>query len=187
MTKKTRPHLTRRDMMVTGAVGAVAAAHAAPAAATALDVEAEIARLTRRWVDAWDVNDGRFDPHAFDDLFAPGEDAIRVFDNVQGDVIVIKSLADYRATWAPFMAPLAHWSVRLEDLEITAGDDLAVTTFRLVGDDTRDAEGRPIPFGQYGTHVWRNLPGHGWRIVHEHLTSFDVEGSREGEAPADAE
>lgn len=33
MTGKTHPHLTRRDMMVTGAVGAVAAAHAGPAAA----------------------------------------------------------------------------------------------------------------------------------------------------------
>lgn len=76
------------------------------------------------------------------------------------------------------MEPLTHWSIVLEDLRIKHSGDLAVTTFRIVGTDTRGPDGEPVPFGQYGTHVWENMPEDGWRLVHEHLTTFDVAKSR---------
>ena len=134
----------------------------------------EIEPLAARWLAGWNIGAGPFDGAIFRDIFAPGEAAISVFDNVAGDVIVLTSVDDYIATWTPFMAPMAHWSVRLEALDIRAGVDLAVSTFRIIGTDTRGADGAPVPFGQYGTHVWQKLPGLGWRIVHEHLTAFDT-------------
>ncbi len=74
------------------------------------------------------------------------------------------------------MVPLQTWSVTIGDsLDIQVSGEIAATTFRLVGTDTRGADGNPVPFGQYGTHVWRRLPGLGWRIVHEHLTAFDTQ------------
>ena len=38
----------------------------------------------------------------------------------------------------------------------------------------RGPDGKHVPFGQYGTHIWKKYPGLGWRIVHEHLTAYDV-------------
>lgn len=134
----------------------------------------EILQLTQKWLDGWNIGDKPFNGEVFRDLFAPGENGIAVFDNVKGDVIVLRSVDEYVSTWVPFMEPLTHWSVRLEEVNVDVSGDLAVTTFKLVGTDTRGPDGETIPFGQYGTHVWKKLPGHGWRIVHEHLTSYDV-------------
>lgn len=138
-----------------------------------MSTENVIQNLTNRWLAGWNVSDEPFSGEAFRDLFAPGENAIRVFDNVQGDVLVLTSVDQYVTTWEPFMAPMTHWSVELEDLQIDVAGDVAVTTFKLVGTDTRGPNGEDIPFGQYSTHVWRRLGDHGWRIVHEHLTSYD--------------
>lgn len=128
--------------------------------------------MSQRWLNAWNIGEKPFDGEAFRPLFAPGPDAIRVFDNVKGDVVVLTSVDDYIATWTPFMKPLTHWSVEMRDLEIFVSGTVATTTFRLVGTDTRGPEGEPIAFGQYGTHIWHKLPEHGWRIVHEHLTAY---------------
>ena len=126
------------------------------------------------WTQAWNVGTGTFDPEPFRDLFAPGNDNISVFDNVQGDVLTLNDIDRYVSTWGPFMSPLPVWSVEMRDLTIQVSGDLAYSTFRLVGTDTRAPDGSPCPFGQYGTHVWRKLPNLGWRIVHEHLTAYDV-------------
>ncbi|MEM6355244.1 MAG: nuclear transport factor 2 family protein [Pseudomonadota bacterium] len=134
----------------------------------------EIEPLVEHWLAGWNIGAEAFDSAVFREIFAPGEGAISVFDNVAGDVIELRSVEDYVATWTPFMAPMTHWSVRLEALEIHVAGALAYATFRLVGTDTRGPDGAAVPFGQYGTHVWRKLPGHGWRIVHEHLTAYDV-------------
>jgi ketosteroid isomerase-like protein len=134
----------------------------------------QIRHLTQKWFNGWNIGNQPFDGEVFRDLFAPGENAIDVFDNVKGDVVVLTSVDEYVNTWMPFMAPVTQWSVRLDDLNVQASHDLAVTTFKLVGTDTRGADGEAIPFGQYGTHVWKKLPHLGWRIVHEHLTNFDV-------------
>jgi ketosteroid isomerase-like protein len=141
---------------------------------TTVSDEQQIRELTQQWVAAWDIGDQPFAGELFRDLFAPGKNGIEVFDNIQGDVTVLTSVDEYVSTWAPFMEPLTHWSVRLDDLKVQVGADLAVTTFKLVGIDTRGPDGETIPFGQYGTHVWKKLPGLNWRIVHEHFTSYDV-------------
>lgn len=134
--------------------------------------EQQIQDLTQKWVDGWDIGDQPFDAEVFRHLFSP--EKIEVFDNVQGDVIVLRGVEAYIRTWEPFMAPLTHWSVKLQDLNIRISDRLAVTTFKLVGTDTRGPDGESVSFGQYGTHVWQKLPFLGWRIVHEHLTVYDT-------------
>lgn len=140
-----------------------------------LDNDEKMVRdLTQQWLSGWDIGDRPFDAEVFRPLFAPGNNTIEVFDNVQGDVIVIRDIDTYIATWGPFMEPLLNWSVRLDDLNVQISGGIAFTTFKLVGTDTRDPDGQVIPFGQYGTHVWRKLPDLGWRIVHEHLTVYDI-------------
>lgn len=135
--------------------------------------QSEIETGTAKWHTGWNLGDRPFDGEVFRDLFAPEGHNMVVFDNVLGDVIVLRSAAEYVATWVPFMAPMTHWSTRLENLTIDISGDQAVTTFKLVGVDTRGADGDVMPFGQYGTHVWKRIDGVGWRIVHEHLTSYD--------------
>lgn len=135
----------------------------------------DIRTLTQQWVEGWNVGANEFSGEAFRPLFAPGPGGILVFDNVQGDVIVLTSVDQYVETWTPFMEPMTVWSVRLDELDVQQSGDLAVTTFKLVGTDTRGPDGSPVPFGQYGTHTWRKLPELGWRIVHEHLTTYDID------------
>lgn len=136
--------------------------------------EQQIRDLSNKWLDVWSVGTVDFDAPAFRNMFAPGDNGIEVFDNVKGDVLVIRSVDEYVLTWVPFMKPMTKWSVRLDDLKVKISGDLAFTTFKLVGVDTRGPDGNAIPFGQYGTHIWQRIPDLGWRIVHEHLTSFDV-------------
>lgn len=133
-----------------------------------------IAGLTEQWTQAWDIGTNAFNPSVFNEIFAQGENAISVFDNVQGDVITLSSVEQYMQTWGPFMAPLTVWSVEMKNFHMHQQGDMAYTTFRLVGTDTKGPEGEVIPFGQYGTHIWRKLPVQGWRIVHEHLTAYDI-------------
>jgi catechol 2,3-dioxygenase-like lactoylglutathione lyase family enzyme/ketosteroid isomerase-like protein len=143
--------------------------------------EKEITDLTQQWLNAWDIGTGEFEPEIFRTIFAPGENGIEVFDNVQGDVVVIRSVDEYIKTWTPFMVDLPVWSVKLEDLKIQTSSDMAVSTFKLVGTETKLPDGNEVDFGQYGTHVWKKLPDLGWRIVHEHLTLYDA--SKEKLAP----
>ncbi|MEM9011402.1 MAG: nuclear transport factor 2 family protein [Pseudomonadota bacterium] len=139
--------------------------------------EQEIRTLTEQWLGGWDVGDQTFDGAVFRTLFAPGEDAIAVFDNAAGGIVELSSVDAYIDTWVTFMAPMSHWAVTLEDLEIQVADDMALASFRIRGTDTRDADGAPVPFLQRGTHVWRRLPEHGWRLVHEHLTAYSEDAS----------
>ncbi len=139
------------------------------------NIKKRISDLTQQWLDGWNIGTGDFNAEVFRDLFAPGDNGIEVFDNVKGDVLVIRSVDEYIRTWGPFMAPMTKWSVRLDDLKIKLSGDLAITTFKLVGTDTRGPDGSIIPFGQYGTHVWQRLPDYGWRIIHEHLTMFNAD------------
>lgn len=55
-----------------------------------------IEKLTQRWVDAWNIGDKPFDAELFRPLFSPNR--IEVFDNVQGDVIVLHSAEEYLTT-----------------------------------------------------------------------------------------
>ncbi len=127
------------------------------------------------WVAGWNIGEKPFNAEVFRDVFAAGPGEIAVFDNVEGDVVVLDSVDAYVETWTPFMAPMSVWSIKLEDLNIRVHGDMAVKTFRIVGTDTRDQNGAPVPFGQYGTHVWTHSNETGWRIVHEHLTVFDAQ------------
>ncbi|MEM7527011.1 MAG: nuclear transport factor 2 family protein [Pseudomonadota bacterium] len=136
--------------------------------------EIEVKALTEQWLAGWNIGEATFDGGRFRQIFAPGGGGISVFDNVEGDVIELSSVDDYVATWTPFMAPMTNWSTKLEAHKVQVVGDMALSTFRLVGTDTRGPNGEQIPFGQYGSHVWRRLPGLGWRIVHEHLTAYDV-------------
>lgn len=131
--------------------------------------------LSNRWAEIWNIGTAKFDAEAFREVFAPGENAVEVFDNVQGDVITIGSVDEYIETWIPFVEPLPVWSTETELLTTHISGDLATTTFRIIGTDTKGPDGSDLPFGQYGTHVWKRIPELGWRIVHEHLTIFDTE------------
>ncbi|MEO1205472.1 MAG: hypothetical protein AAFV45_04005 [Pseudomonadota bacterium] len=104
----------------------------------------EIISETAKWCAGWTIEDRPFDGEVFRDLFAPGGNAIAVFDNVQGDVLVLRSVDDYVKTWVPFMAPMTHWAVRLDDLVIDVSGDLAVTPFKLVGTDTQGPKRSPF-------------------------------------------
>ena len=133
----------------------------------------QIESLTRQWAAIWSPEDKPFRADEFRNLFSPSE--LQVFDNVQGDVLTLNSVDEYVRTWEPFMKPLTFWSTKLEQFQVLAvSDTVASTSFRLVGIDTRGPDGLVLPFGQYGTHVWKKDPTLGWRIVHEHLTSFDT-------------
>ena len=143
------------------------------------NIKKRISDLTQKWLDGWNNGTGDFNAEDFRDLFAPGDNSIEVFDKVKGDVVVIRSVDEYIHTWGPFMALMMKWSVRLDDLKIKLSGDMALTTFKLVGTDTRGPDGNIIPFGQYGTHVWQRLPDFGWRIIHEHLTMFKVDPEAE--------
>lgn len=134
-----------------------------------------IKQATAQWLAGWDVGERAFNSEVFRPLFAPGAEALSVFDNVQGDVIVLRDVDQYIETWGPFMEPMTHWSVAMEDLNVIVSGELAVSTFKLVGTDTRGPDGEKTPFGQYGTHVWKHMEGIGWRIIHEHLTSYNAE------------
>ena len=134
--------------------------------------EDAIEELAAKWLAGWNIRDRPFNGEVFRSLFAPGDGALSVFDNVQGDVIVLRDVDQYVETWGPFMEPMTHWAVTMEDFDLVASGELAVSTFKLVGVDTRGPAGEKIAFGQYGTHVWRHIEGLGWRIIHEHLTSY---------------
>ncbi|MEM1031073.1 MAG: nuclear transport factor 2 family protein [Myxococcota bacterium] len=134
--------------------------------------EQEIKALTQKWSNGWDVGDQPFDGDVFREIFAPGEGAIAVFDNVAGGIVEIRSVEAYINTWRPFMAPMTQWNVVLEDLEVRVSGEMAATSFKIRGTDTRGPDGAPVPFLQRGTHVWARSAEHGWRLVHEHLTAY---------------
>lgn len=132
----------------------------------------QIQQLTQKWVELWSPKDQPFTGAGFDQLFASGENAILVFDNVEGSVVVLRSVQEYINTWVAMMQQFSYWEIAIEDnLEIAIDGDLAVTTFSFAGGGQSKA-GQDFKLRQHGTHVWKRI-NHQWRLVHEHLTVGD--------------
>ena len=134
---------------------------------------AELRRLTGLWFKAWSPGTAPWTGEELRDVFAPGDDAIRVVDDMGGRVVTFSSIRTYLDFWRPWMAEAAaEWSITPRGpIDIVIDGSLAVATFAF------DATGR-TPVGeaidlspaQYGTHVYRKTDS-GWRLVHEHLTT----------------
>lgn len=132
--------------------------------------EAEIRQLTEQWRSLWSPQDKPFTGEGFENIFATGENEILVFDNIEGGIVVLHSLREYLDTWIPMMQNFSYWEIQLEDnLDISIGEDLAVTTFSWFGGG-KTQDGQEVKVRQYGTHMWKRLKGQ-WRLVHEHLTA----------------
>lgn len=140
-----------------------------PIIATATE-EAQIRELTRRWFAAWSPKDKPFTGRGLENVFATGDNAILVFDNFNGGVVVIHSLKEYLDTWVPIMqSTFAYWEIQPEgSIDVKVNGDLAVSTFTWVS-NARLKDGKPTRTRQHGTHVWQRINGQ-WRLVHEHLT-----------------
>ncbi|MDY6941285.1 MAG: nuclear transport factor 2 family protein [Cyanobacteriota bacterium] len=133
----------------------------------------QIQQLTQQWANLWSPKDQPFTGKGFEEIFAPGENEILVFDNVGGSVVVLRSLDEYLNTWVPMMEQFTFWEIAIDDnLEISVSGDLAATTFSFSGGG-RDRDGSEYQLRQYGTHVWQRIDGR-WRLVREHLTLADV-------------
>ena len=137
---------------------------------TAINSETEIRQLTQQWIEGWSPGAEAFDPDSLQPLYAQGENAILVYDDIGEEVAVIRSWDEYAQTWQPFMEQYAYWSIQLEgDIEVTIAEDMAVSNFVWVG-EARYQDGREIAPKQYATLVWQKQDGN-WVIVHEHLTA----------------
>ena len=130
--------------------------------------EEQIRQLMAQWFATWSPGHNPMDWDAMGELFTQGE--LLVFDDAGGNVVVLTSWDDYRATWEPFMAQFSQWQIEPEgDIQVRVDGDLATTVFTLTGDGL-DQEGNAISFRQRGTHIWQRT-GDRWAIVHEHLTT----------------
>ena len=135
------------------------------------EVEATIKQLTLSWIEGWSPGAEPFDTSKLQPLYAQGEGAILVYDDIGEEVAVIRSWNDYARRWQPFMQQFAYWSIEPEgEIEITAAsENMAVSNFVWVG-EARYQDGREITPKQYATLVWQKQDGN-WVIVHEHLTA----------------
>ena len=135
------------------------------------EVKAAIEQLTLDWIDGWSPGAKPFDTSALQPLYAQGENALLVYDDIGEEVAVIRSWDEYAQTWQPFMEQFAYWSIQPEgEIEITAAsEDMVVSNFVYIG-EARDRDGKKITPKQYATLVWQKQDGN-WVIVHEHLTS----------------
>ena len=141
--------------------------------AKAAEDAAELRRLTAIWFEAWSPGAAPWTGERLRDVFAPGEHAISVVDDMGGRVVTFSSIQSYLDFWRPWMAEAAaEWSIAPHGpIDVVIEGSLAVVTFAF------DATGR-TPAGeaidlspaQYGTHVYRKSET-GWRLVHEHLTT----------------
>ena len=134
------------------------------------DVETQIRQLTENWIDGWSPGERSFDASELQSLYAQGEDAILVYDDIGEEVAVIRSWDAYESRWQPFMQQFAYWSIQPEgEIEVTATENMAVSNFVWVG-QARYQDGREITPKQYATLVWQNQNGN-WVIIREHLTA----------------
>ena len=134
------------------------------------DVETQIRQLTQKWIDGWSPGEQPFDVSELQPLYAKGEGAILVYDDIGEEVAVIRSWKAYADRWQPFMQQFAYWSIAPEGkIEITATENMAISNFVWVG-EARYQDGREITPKQYATLVWQKQDGN-WAIVHEHLTA----------------
>lgn len=131
--------------------------------------ELQIRELTKKWFEIWSPKSEPFTGDGFEQVFATGENEILVFDNVQGGVVILRSLKDYINTWVPFMQAFSYWEIKPEgNIEVTISGDLAVSTFTWICNSC-SKDGKELRIRQHGTHVWRRISNY-WRLVHEHLT-----------------
>ncbi|MEM9567888.1 MAG: nuclear transport factor 2 family protein [Cyanobacteria bacterium P01_E01_bin.34] len=135
-----------------------------------LSAEAQIRQLTHQWFSAWSPGSGSIDWDAMGELFVQEAGKLLVFDDADGQVVVLESWEDYRDTWEPFMAQFSEWQIEPEgDVHVLTSGNLATTSFTLTGGGAAQ-DGSEISFRQRGTHVWQHRNGR-WEIVHEHLTT----------------
>lgn len=135
-----------------------------------LEVETEIRQLTQRWIAGWSPGAKPFDPDKLKPLYAQGENAILVYDDVGEEVEVTRSLDEYAQTWQPFMKQFAYWSIQPEgDIEIRASENMAVSNFVWIA-KARYQDGKEITPKQYATLVWQKQDDGRWVIIHQHLT-----------------
>ena len=134
------------------------------------EVEAAIEELTLDWIEAWSPGAEPFNASQLQPLYAQGDNAILVYDDIGEEVAVIRSWDEYARTWQPFMEQFAYWSIQPEDdIKVRATENMAVSNFVWVGEG-RYQDGREITLKQYATLVWQRQDGN-WVIVHEHLTT----------------
>ncbi len=134
------------------------------------NVETEIRQLTQQWIVGWSPDTEPFDPDKLKPLYAQGENAILVYDDVGEEVEVTRSLDEYAQTWLPFMKQFAYWSIQAEgDIEIRASEDMAVSNFVWIA-KAKYQDGREISPKQYATLVWQKQDDGRWVIIHQHLT-----------------
>ena len=135
------------------------------------EIEGAIEKLTKRWINGWSPGAKTFDASSLQSLYAQGDGAILVYDDIGEEVAVIRSWSEYAGRWQPFMQQFAYWSIQPEgEIEITAASkDMAVSNFVWVG-EARYQNGSEITPKQYATLVWQKQNGN-WVIVHEHLTA----------------
>ncbi len=145
----------------------------APGAAEGNMDESELRALIDRWVEGWSPRDSRWTGETLRPLYAQGNQAITVFDNVAGDVVELASFDAYAAQWEPMMAPMRGWSIALErPADVTVEGDLALVSFVFAGGED-PAYSDASRLRQFGTHVYRRT-NDGWKIIHEHLTADTV-------------
>lgn len=133
-------------------------------------VKTDIRQLTQQWIEGWSPGAEPFDTGKLQPLYAQGDNAILVYDDIGEEVAIIRSWDDYARRWQPFMQQFAYWSIQAEgDIEVMATEDMAVSNFVWIG-EARYQDGREITPKQYATLVWQKQNGN-WVIVHEHLTA----------------
>lgn len=126
-----------------------------------------------QWVAGWSPGRRAWTGEELRHLYARGPNAIRVFDNVEGDIVELRSFEEYQDERVPMMAPMRGWKIELvEPAEIRVIGEMAYTTFVFEGGEDPSNAGA---FGirQYGTLVWERR-GSEWVIVHEHLTADTI-------------
>ncbi|MEO1009477.1 MAG: nuclear transport factor 2 family protein [Planctomycetota bacterium] len=137
------------------------------------DDEQELRAALAQWIDGWSPGTDTWTGEQLRPLYAAGPRAIRVFDNVEGDVVDLRSFAAYQAEWTAMMAPMRDWEIALvEPAEVRVAGDMAYATFIFEGGED-PSHGDAVRIRQYGTLVWERQ-GSDWVITHEHLTAGTV-------------
>ncbi len=144
------------------------------AAEEAVDPAAEVRTAVDRWVELWNAGDRSIDAEYFasySDLFVDGDGYVAI-DDFTGEVLTIRSYADYARTWTPVMAAFDSWSIeRTSDIDVDLAGDMAITFFEFAGRGLL-SDGTAVDGYTYATLVLRKV-GSEWRIAHEHLTNSE--------------
>ncbi|BAY48217.1 hypothetical protein SAMD00079811_58380 [Scytonema sp. HK-05] len=93
--------------------------------------EAEIRNLTRKWFDIWSQKEKPFTGVGLEEVFDPRSGEILVYDNFDGDVIIIRSVQEYIDTWIPIMQQrLSYHEIKPEgEIDIQVDGNMALSTF----------------------------------------------------------